>query len=72
MEAIAKLDILIMVELLPFGNLYKAPREVAPEMNMGAYRHLIMPVNVEGMVEFYLSLKREEGESEPQQKISVF
>lgn len=34
MEAIAKFDTLIVVELVPFGNLYKTLREMAPEMNI--------------------------------------
>lgn len=34
MEAIAKVDTLVMVELVRFGNLYKTPREVTPEMNI--------------------------------------
>jgi len=34
MEAIAKLDTLVMAELVLFGNLYKTLKEVAPEMNV--------------------------------------
>lgn len=72
LEGIAKLDTPIVVELGPFGNLYKkTDRSGTWNKYMVAHRHLIIAVMMRGWWS-HISLEREEGECELEQSISVF